>query len=90
MGNAMKTSFLAKEVGDFILLYNHASSYVHHHFNLNSLQSSSSATTTLDHYIENLTVLKQCLINQKDLKSILMTIGKLFKLDWQSFFFSCD
>ena len=90
MGNAMKTSFLAKEVGDFILLYNHASSYVHHHFNVNSLQSSFSTTTTLDHYIEKLTVLKQCLVNRRDLKSILMTVGKLFNLDWQSFFFSCD
>jgi len=91
MGNAMKTSFLAKEVGDFILLYNRASSYVHHHFNVNSLQSSFSATTTLDHHIEKLTVLKQCLVNRKDLKSILMTVGKkLFKPDWQSFFFSCD
>ena len=59
----MKTSFLAKEVGDFILLYNRASSYVHHHFNVNSLQSSFSATMTLDHHIEKLTVLKQCLVH---------------------------
>ena len=81
MGNAMKASFLAKEVGDFILLYNHASSYVHHHSNVNSLQSSFSATKTLDHHIEKLTILKQCLVNRKDLKSILMTVGKLYKLD---------
>ena len=71
MGNAMKTSFLAKEVGDFILLYNHASSYVHHHFNVNSLQYSFSATTTLDHHIEKLTVLKQCIVNRKDLKKYI-------------------
>ena len=93
MGNAVQTSFLAKEVGDFILLHNQALTYVHHRFklsNVNSLQSSFSTTTTLDHHIEKLTVHKQCLVNQRDLKSILMAVGKLFKLDCQSFFFSCD
>ena len=42
--------------------------------NVNSLQSSFSATTTLDHHIEKLTVLKQCLVNQRGLKSILITL----------------
>ena len=39
---------------------------------------------------EQLTVLKQCLFNWWDLKGILMTVWKFFKLDWKSFFFSCD
>ena len=43
---------------------------------VNSLQSSFSTTTTFDHHIEELTVLKQCLSNQRDLKSMLMTFGK--------------
>ena len=68
----MKTSFLAKEVGDFILLHNQASTYVHHHFklsNVNSLQSSFSTTMTLDHHIEQLTVFKQCLADKGILKA---------------------
>ena len=58
--------------------------------NVNSLQSSFSTTMTLDHHTKKLTILKQCLVNRRDLKSILMTVGKLFKLNWQFFFFSCD
>ena len=68
----MKTSFLAKEVGDFILLHNQASTYVHHHFklsNVNSLQSSFSTTMTLDYHFEQLTVFKQCLANKAILKA---------------------
>ena len=49
--------------------------------NINSLQSSFFTASIFDHPIE------QCLTNQRDLKSALMTIGKLLKLDWPSFFF---
>ena len=49
--------------------------------NVNSLQSSFSTASIFDHPIE------QCLANRRDLKSALMTVGKLLKLDWPSFFF---
>ena len=43
---------------------------------VDSIQSSFSTTTTFDHCNEWLTGLKQCLSNQRDIKSTLMTFGK--------------